>query len=334
MTLKLGVIGTSWISQQFIEAAHASGSYELTAVYSRTLARAAEFSSAYDGVSLFETLDSFFEADFDVVYIASPNSEHFSQSLSALTAGKHVIVEKPAFSNSHEFEAIQKLSADKKRLVFEAARHIHESAFETVKKFLSAETIVGADLTYAKYSSKMPALLAGELSNKWNSAMSGGILADLGVYLLYFALGIFGRPANATYAAKLLPSGVDVSGIGVLNYETFNVALKCGGNLTSYLPSEIYTTRGTLILDGISAIRSAKFITFDGSETQFALHATQNPMEDEARAFAEILRAPQTPESQQTYASWTTLAREVCETSYVMRQSAKIRFEADFAFKQ
>ena len=45
--LKLGVIGTSAISHHFVEAAHASGEYQLVAVYSRKRETAATFASCY-----------------------------------------------------------------------------------------------------------------------------------------------------------------------------------------------------------------------------------------------------------------------------------------------
>lgn len=35
--IKLGIIGTGWISDQFIEACAKTGMYQLTTVYSRTL---------------------------------------------------------------------------------------------------------------------------------------------------------------------------------------------------------------------------------------------------------------------------------------------------------
>ena len=92
--LKLGVIGTGAISHHFIEAAHASGKYQLVAVYSRKLETAATFASHYENIQLFDQLEVFFKSSFDVVYIASPNSLHFAQAKAALSAGKHVILEK------------------------------------------------------------------------------------------------------------------------------------------------------------------------------------------------------------------------------------------------
>ena len=35
--IRFAVIGTNWITRQFVEAAHESGKYKLTAVYSRSL---------------------------------------------------------------------------------------------------------------------------------------------------------------------------------------------------------------------------------------------------------------------------------------------------------
>ena len=58
--LKLGVIGTSAISHHFIEAAHASGEYQLVAVYSRKLETAATFASRYQDIQLFDQLEDFF----------------------------------------------------------------------------------------------------------------------------------------------------------------------------------------------------------------------------------------------------------------------------------
>ena len=48
--MHLGIIGTNWITHQFVEAALATKVYQLTAVYSRKLATAEEFGSRYGEV--------------------------------------------------------------------------------------------------------------------------------------------------------------------------------------------------------------------------------------------------------------------------------------------
>lgn len=329
MMLKLGIIGTGWISSSFVEAAHLTKKYSLEAVYSRNLESAVSFTEDFDDVELYDDLDDFFKHDLDIVYIASPNAIHFEQAKAAILAGKNIIVEKPAFSNPRELTEIIRLSDENNVLFFEAARNIHEKSFETINLFLADKKIVGADFTYSKYSSKMPALLAGKLPNKFNSKFSGGLLADLGVYLLYAAIYWFDKPQFACYDAVILPSGVDISGIGSLDYGDFKVAIKCAGNLTSYLSCEIYTDQGTLILDGVHAITSAKFIKYDGSKEVLKITPPKHTLYDEAFHFAEIIETKSTPAAHALYKSLHQLAQDVSETSYMMRQSAGIVFEAD-----
>lgn len=327
--LKLGIIGTGWISASFLEAAHLTKKYNLEAVYSRNLESAVSFTEDFDNIDLYDDLDSFLKHNLDIIYIASPNAIHFEQAKAAILAGRNIIVEKPAFSNPQELAEIIKLADENKVLFFEAARNIHEKSFEAINLFLADKKIVGADFTYSKYSSKMPALLDGKLPNKFNSKFSGGLLADLGVYLLYAAVYWFDKPKSASYDAVVLPSGVDISGIGILDYGDFKVGIKCAGNLTSYLPSEIYTDQGTLILDGVNAISSAKFVKFDGSKEVIKITPPKHSLYDEALHFAEIIETISTPAASSLYKSLHHLAQDVSETSYLMRQSAGIVFEAD-----
>ena len=48
-------------------------------------------------------------SEIEAVYIASPNSVHFEQALTFLKNKKHVICEKPIFSNTAELEKLIRL---------------------------------------------------------------------------------------------------------------------------------------------------------------------------------------------------------------------------------
>jgi len=45
--IRFAVIGTNWITRQFVDAAHETGKMKLTAIYSRTLEQAQAFSRDY-----------------------------------------------------------------------------------------------------------------------------------------------------------------------------------------------------------------------------------------------------------------------------------------------
>ena len=234
--LKLGIIGTGAISHHFIDAAHTSGEYQLVAVYSRKIETAEKFASHYQDVTLFDQLEDFFKHPFDVVYIASPNSLHFSQAKIALVAGKHVILEKPAVTQPKEWKDLLQTAQKNQRFIFEAARNYHEEAFATIKDFLADKHVLGADFNYAKYSSKMPELLAGNTPNVFSDRFAGGALMDLGIYPLYAAIRLFGKPNRATYQAQQLDNSIDLNGDGILSYPDYQVHIKAGKNITSNLP--------------------------------------------------------------------------------------------------
>ena len=323
--LKLGVIGTGAISHHFIEAAHTSGKYQLVAVYSRKLETAATFASRYQDIQLFDQLEDLVKSSFDVVYIASPNSLHFAQAKAALSAGKHVILEKPAVTQPQEWQDLVQTAKDNKCFIFEAARNYHEDAFTTIKDFLANKQILGADFNYAKYSSKMPNLLAGDTPNVFSDRFAGGALMDLGIYPIYAAVRLFGKPTHATYQAQKLDNSIDLNGDGILSYPNYQVHIKAGKNITSNLPCEIYTTDGTLTLNTIEHVQSAIFTDHQGKELQLPIQQASHTMTEEVAAFAHMIKQP----DRTLYQSWIDDATHVHNLLYTMRQDAGIRFEAE-----
>ena len=323
--LKLGIIGTGAISHHFIEAAHASGQYQLATVYSRNLETAEQFARRYSNVQLFDQLDVFLMSSFDVVYIASPNSLHYSQAKTALLSDKHVILEKPAVIKPEEWKDLVQTAQDNQRFIFEAARNYHEDAFATIKNFLVNKQILGADFNYAKYSSKMPNLLVGDTPNVFSDRFAGGALMDLGIYPIYAAVRLFGKPTHATYQAQKLDNSIDLNGDGMLYYPDYQVHIKAGKNITSNLPCEIYTTDGTLTLNTIEHVQSATFTDHQGNEVQLPIQQAPHTMTEEVAAFANMIKQAELT----LYQSWIDDATHVHDLLYTMRQNAGIRFEAE-----
>ena len=323
--LKLGVIGTGAISHHFIEAAHASGQYQLVAVYSRKIETATTFASRYQNIQLFDQLEDFFKSYFDVVYIASPNSLHYVQAKLALEMGKHVILEKPAVTRPDEWQDLVQTAKKNHCFIFEAARNYHEKAFTTIKNFLADKQILGADFNYAKYSSKMPNLLAGETPNVFSDRFAGGALMDLGIYPLYAAVRLFGKAKDATYQGQQLDNSIDLNGDGILFYPDYQVHIKAGKNITSNLPCEIYTTDGTLTLNTIEHVRSAIFTDHQGNQVQLPIQQAHHTMTEEVAAFAHMIQQPDL----NLYQTWLEDASSVHKLLYTMRQTAGIRFEAE-----
>ncbi|MDT2603137.1 Gfo/Idh/MocA family oxidoreductase [Enterococcus dongliensis] len=330
--INLGIIGTNWITDQFVQAAHETGNYQLVAVYSRKLETAQTFGEKYGDVEYATDLETFFALEhLNTVYIASPNSLHFEQAKQGILAGKNIIVEKPAFSTPKEMAEIIELANQKNVFFFEAARNIHERAFKTVADFLPLKNqIIGADFSYMKYSSRYDKVLAGQEPNVFSPHFSGGALVDLGVYPIYAALAWFGLPNESIYYGQKIATDVDGIGTGILRYDHFDVTIRTGKIGDSFQQSEIYLTNGTLVMNAINSIDEAVFHDRNHQRREkLSVHQLENPMIEEAENFAQVILNPTDHKLGTEYEEWIELSRNVNQVIYDMRKSAGIVFDAD-----
>lgn len=328
--LRLGTIGTSWITDSFITAALNTGSYELAEVYSRTAEKGRKFSKKYGKISVEDDFDRFINNEkLDVIYIASPNSLHFDQSMQALKAKKHVIVEKPAVTSPKEWDALVEEAKNNNVFIFEAAKHMHTPNFKEVKKIVQdLGAIKGATFAFSKYSSKFDAYLAGEEPNIFSLKFAGGALMDLGIYPVYLSLALFGKPENSYYFARKLSTGVDGNGTIILRYPSFDVTIFVGKNTTSEIGGEIYGEQATLLLDHVSEVSQAELLDYHTNQkTKLPLNEQKsNEMYYEAETFAHFLNNPQNTEVIEEYRKYSALAKDVATVLYDLRHQEEIYF--------
>lgn len=313
--LRLGTIGTSGITEQFIEAAVKSEKYTLEAVYSRTQDKADDFRKIHEGKKAYSDFEAFLsDSEIDVIYIASPNSLHFEQAKAVLMHNKHAIVEKPVVTSVKQWEELTALSEQQNKLVVEAARHIFEPNFLKVTELISSQSdIYGASLTYSKYSSRYDHVLNGEEPAIFSPKFAGGAANDLGIYVIYAALKWFGQPKSVEAFAQPIRTGVDGKGTAILRYDGFDVTLNYGKINTSLQQSEVYTADDTLVLDAITGLASAELVDARTRETSAIPldEPSENPLMWEALAFAEVMSDYDSDSSRTRINEWWTLTSQV-----------------------
>lgn len=93
--VRAGIVGMGFMGQVHTRAIRAAGA-EVAAVADVSLAGARATAEALGGGCRAETLDGMLgSADIDVIHICTPNHLHAGQALAVITAGKHVVCEKP-----------------------------------------------------------------------------------------------------------------------------------------------------------------------------------------------------------------------------------------------
>lgn len=325
--IRLGVIGTNWISKSFVEAALSTNQYQFMGVYSRKTETGSDFCQDFGGGFVETDFAAFCNRpDLDMVYIASPNALHFEQAKSLLSAGTSVIVEKPAFSNSYEFEEIKRIAQDHDVMVFEAARHIHEANFARLKAALSRiGKPIGGYLNYSQYSSRYDNVLAGETPNIFSLDYSGGTLMDLGVYPIYGAMALFGMPKTASYFPRKIATGVDGIGTAILAYEDFDLTIQVSKIARSRAQLELYGTEGTLMANSIANIETIEIETKEGTSENVAAPLAEHGMAEEAQVFADIFLKG----DREAYDALLELAEAVATLMTELRRDGGILFPAD-----
>ncbi|GAB7219162.1 Gfo/Idh/MocA family protein [Vibrio comitans] len=292
--LKLGVIGSNWITERFIDAAKKSDSFMLQAVYSRNIENASRFAQKHQAGHYFDSLEALACSDVDAVYIASPNSLHAPQAMQMMRAGKHVIVEKPIASNFVLAQQMYQVAEEQGVILFEAYMSSYLPNFDIVRQWIpKLGKLRKANINYCQYSSRYQKYLDGENPNTFNPSFSNGSIMDIGFYCIAACIELFGEPKSISAHAALLESGVDGHGSVILNYDDFDAVVTHSKVSDSYLPCEIQGEDAALQIDMISLCQHVHWHQRGKSPLSIAVEQHANPMYYEAKAFAKAIQVGQ-----------------------------------------
>ena len=328
--LRFGTIGTSWITNSYIDGALDSGLWTLTAVYSRTLEKGREFGAKYGVETVFTDMEAMAQSDLiDAVYIASPNKLHAEHVRIFLENGKHVICEKPLSAHAKDVKALQTLAKERGLIYLEAIMFMHLPQRRLLEEAL--EKIGGvnvAKLDFCQRSSKYDAYLAGNLPNIFNPTLETGALMDLGIYCVYPALYLFGMPERTQITAQLLASGADGSGIVAMQYPDKLVNLVYSKVGQAAANTDFQGNLGTVSVASISKLANIEIIYNDGSrETVCSEEPKYKLMGYEAKDFYRYITEPEASAAE--YAQCCALAYAVSDYMEQLRRDAGIHFPSD-----
>lgn len=289
--VRFAIIGTSSISEKFINALKSTVGCETYALLSRDEIKGKKFAEKFEIKKVYTDIKEMLkDKDIQAVYIASPNGKHFEQAKLSLEAGKNVICEKPIVPTVKEFDILKEIAIKNKVVLMEAMRPTTNPNFKIIKDNLYKIGVVRqVMLKYCQYSSRYDLLKGGELTNIFDKNMSGGALYDIGVYPLYFTLAMFGEAVEYSGYNYLLSSGVDGCGtlllkypdkIGVISYS------KIGDEKT---PSEIIGEDGSIVIDKVSTVKGITIRYRDGREEKIGVETYENDMRYEIEELIKLI---------------------------------------------
>ena len=290
--MKLGVIGTGAITRSMLAEYSRCSNFEIYAICSRKeesgRAMAEEFSIPRVYTDLADMLS---DPQVEIVYVATPNSIHYSQTKAALLAGKHVICEKPFTPTVAEARELIALAKEKHLLLFEAITLAHHPHYHFIKENLpKLGKLKLISATFCQFSSRYPALLAGNPSPVLNHAFAGGALMDINLYNIHFVVGLFGAPRSVRYFANRHESGVDTSGILMLEYEDFLCQCTAAKDSAARNGVQIIGVDGSMEITPSSSNLQTVELSIRGQD-KVTVHLPENPWYHEVQDLGRLVEA-------------------------------------------
>jgi len=248
-TIKVGLTGFG-ISAKVFHAPFLKQSqhFTVTAVLER---HKQESKILFPGAVIVTNFEDLLNKDVDLIVITTPNDTHYSYSLKALQAGKHVVVEKPFTIYSYEAAELIKIAKEKNLLLAVYQNRRYVSDYLTIRKILQ-QNLLGEVHTFEAHYDRYR---AEERPNSWREKPlpGSGILYDLGAHLIDQALSFFGLPKYITAQERLQrPHAKATDWFDVrLDYDFLQVRLAAGMLVVEPGPRYIiHGTNGSFIKNG------------------------------------------------------------------------------------
>lgn len=205
--LKWGILGPGSIARDFAQALNRVNG-EVYAVASRNKERAEKFARENNVKKAYGSYDEIIkDKDIDVVYIATPHSNHYEYIIKSLNNNKHVLCEKAITVNERELEEALKIARENNLVLEEAMTLFHMPLYEKVIKKINKEDLGKVNMVQVSFGSFKE---YDENNRFFNLDLAGGALLDIGTYALSFArYFLSSMPEEILSTVKKAKTGVD-----------------------------------------------------------------------------------------------------------------------------
>jgi predicted dehydrogenase len=300
--LNAAVVGTGYMAAQMTDVFNASGTIKPYAVVSRDIDRALQFGRENNFRKAYDAMEKMLDdKKVDLVYIATPASEHAEAVRLSIERGKPVLCETPIALTSAEAESLFSLASSLDVLVVEAVHTRFLPFFKQIVSVISSGAIGNPVMLTAN--------MAQDIENTprlQRPSLGGGALSDQGYFLLHFASMIFGDQVRRIQSSCVFtPTRVDRQLSIVLQYKDDRMAVlssTTSGNGESR--AVIQGTKGYMVVTGLTNYESITVYGINGDKkASYKRPRQKNAFEYEAAAFAAAMKSgwkecPEIPHAQ------------------------------------
>jgi predicted dehydrogenase len=203
-TLRTAIIGAGAITQvAHLPVLRKLKGVELCAVCDTDLPKARAIADRFGVKDAFDDIEEVLRyEELDAIVICTPNHLHEAHVLAALSAGLHVLVEKPLAVSTASAQRIVRAAEKKNRVVMVGLNHRYRADVQLVRSFVQTGELGEVESVRGSWHVFRPgrAMLGWRLRRDLSG---GGAMLDLGLSILDLGLWLAGNPTPTRVSATL-----------------------------------------------------------------------------------------------------------------------------------
>jgi len=326
--IKWGILGTGRIAGKFASDLQYAEGCELIAVGSRSQASADEFANEFSVKYRHGSYDELVKnPEVEVIYIATPHNLHYENTLLCLNHGKAVLCEKPFAMNTRQALTMINLAMEKKVFLMEALWTKFHPHFIKMQQMIGEGMLGDIKSVLINFGFKPVPPVNPRL---FEPELGGGTVMDIGIYNVFMALNILGKPDHIDAVMTPAPTGVDEQCAILFRYKNGAMAQLFSTFLTNLgTEADISGTKGRVRLTSKFYEPSATIEFYEGRDNPKQIIAVEKERgtgyQYEARHVNECLRKGLTESDILPFADTIRLM----ETLDEIRRKAGIHYPAD-----
>ncbi len=247
--IKWGLIGLGKIAAKFAQDLVETEGATIQAVASRNGSKAQAFAEEFKAECAYGSYEELInDKSLDVIYIATPHSHHYALVMRCLEAGQNVLCEKAFAINKRQVERMVAKAKEKQVFLMEGMWSRFNPAIIAARQDVEEGLIGKLRAVKADFCFNFPYDPESRLCNK---ELAGGSLLDIGIYPIFLAYFMLGKPVRMNVEAEYYPNGTDKNLIMLFDYADGSEAmLNCSLEYFSPCDGFFYGDEGCIRLNG------------------------------------------------------------------------------------
>ena len=245
--IRWGILGCGRIARKFASDLRLVQDAELVALGSRNRETAEAFAKDFPAKYIHESYEALVtNNEVDVIYIATPHNFHYEQTMLCLQHGKAVLCEKPFAVNAKQSKAMIVLAREKNIFLMEALWSKFLPHYNKLQQMIKEGKVGTIKSVLIQFGFKPVAPIPPRM---FDPALAGGTMLDIGIYNVFFALSVLGKPNEIIAVMTPAPTGIDEQCAVTFRYNNGAIA-QLFSSFSSNLATEAHIsgTEGRILL--------------------------------------------------------------------------------------